>query len=166
VSESDFVAYPESEDAVDAQEQRREVIERLASRESDKDAVVRWQKLFRGYANEILGARALIELVQRQYFGGQEILCKSSMAQLEDVVHLVDQLAIGLDELIALRVPPCPPGLSLLSEIETIKKSMELRAIAQSLVDDARVDALNVIGRDEAAFDRLNAELKEMARQL
>jgi hypothetical protein len=163
LSESDIVVYPEVEAAAEAQECRREIVDELAARDTDEDPVLRWRKLFQGFAAEILNAQALVEFVQKRYFWGQEILSKSSANQLKTALHIIDELAIGFDNQIALRSVPYPSGFSPQGEIEAIKRSINSMATAKSLVNLCKADANRFIGRPKAAFDLLIADLREVA---
>jgi hypothetical protein len=116
-----------------------------------------------------LGEHVAVDIVQGHYFDGHEVLWKSLKTQMEEAVHMVDERTIDFDNLSALQPVPCSSSFSSRSprsEVEAIKKLIEPRAILKSLVNEAKVAALKFIGREEAAYDLLAAELHSASEKL
>ena len=113
---------------------------------ADKDRAVRWRALFRVWATKILATKALVDFIEANYFDGQQILWQPLRTALDQDVEMVSEIATQFDgmETIFDRLDADFPPHNRRSEVDAIQESIDVRACAKSLIDEAKIKALTV----------------------
>ncbi len=132
-----------------------------------------YQSYFRVYALEVFNLKAAIEHIERTYFDGQSLLCKTRAEELNFHIANIDQLASAWNELLLLfrRNPELnprrgkgkqkslgPPELDF--DMEALKKSVDPVGRTTGLIGCAKAEALAMIGDTTAAISILRSSIR------